>query len=230
MRVDGERAADAEVAVRLHHGRREAERVERLDDVAPARTRACAIGLRPNIRNARGRCERARNAVTRQALPAHGMPRATHRDGTVLRSGIFQKRAKLREDGVILVRTNDDVLGDGRGAQPARVVEDNRLRRGLRFGLRLGGSRQGWCRPASEPVPRRMPAACGATASPDEPVQSVAITAGGGGRNTTSCLADSATTSSGSSAPSSSGSPEQVVELAGRASPRTCISRSGRSC
>ena len=98
MRVDRQRAADAEVVVRLRHHRREAERIERRDHVAPARAGAHAMIFRARIGLDHGVAERGREAVARQALPAHRMTcAADRRAGAPSAGGFPQQRAQRRD-------------------------------------------------------------------------------------------------------------------------------------
>src|SRR5262245_40255207 len=86
MAVDRERAADAEVVVRLHDRDREAERIKPGDDVAPAHSGADAID--PVLKEAaeQGRCVAiggARHSMGGQSLPREGVAASLRRSSAL---------------------------------------------------------------------------------------------------------------------------------------------------
>ena len=87
MGVDAEGGGDAEIVVRLHDFGAEPDRIERVDDLGPARTRvyphgACrGVGFDPAIVIGDGM------AAARDRLPAHRMTRGADIDGAAFGGG-----------------------------------------------------------------------------------------------------------------------------------------------
>ena len=115
MRIDRKRAADAEIVVRLRHRRREAERIERRDHVAPARPGAHAHDAPRRVRLDHRRGERGRKAVAHQALPAHRMARAADADRPPFRGRILQQCAQPRDQRIVARRRSIALRATGTG-------------------------------------------------------------------------------------------------------------------
>ena len=103
MGVDAERAPDPEIAVGLHHRRREALRIEHADDVPPAVARRRAVGHRGGVHLQRAAVERDGGAVARQALASHRVSRHRGCDRT-LRGGCLLQFGADALDQVIPAR------------------------------------------------------------------------------------------------------------------------------
>ena len=97
MRVDAEGRGNAEIAVRLHHRGRQADLVEMRDHLLPARSAIDAESHGLAVGLAAVDVHRDRDAVARQALPAHGMARRADADRALQRSRLLQFLAEPRD-------------------------------------------------------------------------------------------------------------------------------------
>ncbi|HXH07084.1 MAG TPA: hypothetical protein VNI83_10885 [Vicinamibacterales bacterium] len=125
--VHGERAGDAEVVVRLHDGRREAEGIEGGDDLSPARAGGDAAGhgagVDLDVRRRAVDIEGHRDAVARERPAAHRVARGAYRDGAALGRRGLQLGAERVEPGLAGGRARAPVAGIPGGFESAGVVE-----------------------------------------------------------------------------------------------------------
>jgi hypothetical protein len=145
--VDADRAADAEVVVRLHDGRGKSMGIEKRHDVGPAG--AGADAQNPLVRlqvHAPKRQHIEDDAAGVDRVPAHAMPRAGDRHRKLLPSRSLQEEPQLAF-GLRGLGGNGPDLRDVGAVEPARVV-----------GLRRGGKflHEGIMAPFGEPEPKGL--------------------------------------------------------------------------